>query len=185
MKRTIGLNFLNFNNEHRPIIVLSVERMEEVVFSSVFFEILKDEISKSNGLEGELSKWKDASPEEIYAQLFPITLHLSTYYTYKSVYGYGYANDDIIRLNTKYLSTYKLFNDIHLMLVGSNLFHEHSHNRGFDHDFKNTLRRKNSLSYILNRAYERAYRQIFNLSVPVVKPVVVSIPWYKRAFRWF
>jgi hypothetical protein len=182
MKSTIGLVFNKFDVNYKPIVTFAVEKLEEVVYSPIFLEMLKDEIAHSNKLEGELSKWKNASPEEIYLQLFPITLHLNTYYTRSDVYGYGYAGDNQIYINTKYLSQYSAHNMLDLMMIGSNLLHEHGHDCGFDHDFKVTARRPNSIAYILNRAYQRAFRKIYDIpAVPVF--IKVSTPWYKRLWR--
>lgn len=188
MKSTIGLNFNNFDIKYRPIVTKAVEYMEDVVYHPVFLEILKDEIEKSNGLEGELSDWKDALPVQIYAQMLPIILYLNTYYTIADVIGYGTASDKQIYINTKYLSTYKIDNMIHLMMIGSNILHEDTHDKGFEHDYKATDRRKNSLSYIINRVYQRSFRKIYNLPEPV--PVILKYtPWYRKVIRtvrgWF
>lgn len=180
---TIGINFKNFNMNYRSLIEKAVVHMEKVLNNELFGEILADEISKSNGLEGELSKWKHASVDEILATLFPITLNLNTYYTRRNVIGYGYPNDKNIYLNTKYLSGYSVDRLLDLMEVGSNLLHEHSHDCGFDHDFKATRRRPNSLSYILNRAYERTFKQLNNIQDAAV--VRYYVPWYKKLLPWY
>lgn len=177
MRTTIGINFESFDLKYKEIVLFSILRMEDVLSSPFFLEMLEDEISKSNNLEGELSKWRTSSPKEIYARLYPICLYLNTYYTSMSVIGYGRPGTKDIYINTKYLSDYSIENPLDLMKIGSNLLHEHSHDRGFDHDFKNTDRRKNSLSYVLNRTYERAFRKFYNIPEPVV---VLYTPWYKR-----
>lgn len=181
MKATIGLNFNVFENKYKEIVTFAVLRMEDVINSKHFTDCLCEEIMNSNGLEGELSKWKKASWTEIYSQIFPITLYLNTYYTGQNVIGYGYPSDRNIFINTKYLSKYTIDDPLDLMEIGSNLLHEHSHDCGFDHDFANTRRRKNSISYIMNRAYERAYRKFYQIPEP--KPIV-SLPWWKKVFSW-
>jgi hypothetical protein len=173
---TIGLNFKKFDLKYRELVESAILHMQYVVASPIFMEILKDEISKSNGLEGELSMWKEALPEEIYEALFPITLYLSTYYSFRNVIGYGTPDTKEIFLNTKYLDNYSMKLE-DLMMIGSNLLHEHSHDCGFDHDFYNTARRRNSLSYILNRAYERAFRKFYGVPEPIAR-----VPWWRRIF---
>lgn len=179
-KITIGINFKSFDLKYREIVLFAILRMEDVINSPIFYEMLEDEISKSNSLEGELSHWKHNTVKEIYEQLFPIVLYLNTYYTINNVIGYGTPKSKDIFINTKYLSTYSIEVKEDLMEIGSNLLHEHSHDCGFDHDFRSTSRRKNSLSYIMNRAYERAYRKFYNLPVPM--PVFYT-PWYKKVWR--
>jgi hypothetical protein len=178
---TIGLNFNKFDVRYRGLIRKAVERMEIVINLPVFFSMLEDEIVNSKGLEGELSEFKNASVVEIHKALFPIVLYLNTYYTISKVIGYGTAKDNQIFLNTKYLSKYFIDDEIHLMKVGSNLLHEHGHDCGFAHDYRATARRPNSLCYILNRAYERAYRCAYELPAPMTIPYT---PWYKRLWRW-
>lgn len=180
MKATIGINFEQFDPTYRPMVLMAILRMEDVLSSPIFYNCLAEEIMRSNNLEGELSKWKKASLEEIYNQLFPITLYLNTYYSIRNVIGYGLPGTKNIYLNTKFLAGYSINNTIDLMYIGSNLLHEHSHDCGFDHDFKPTARRENSLSYILNRAYERAYRKYYKLPELILK---LHTPWYKRLWR--
>jgi len=156
---------------------------ERVVFDPMFLMILKDEIEKSNGMEGELSHWKDALPAQIYAQLFPIDLNIQTYYTSRDVIGYGTAADRVIHVNTKYLNGYSADSLLDMMEVFSNLLHEDSHDKGFGHDFNNTKRRKNSVSYILNRVYERTFKYIYDMPLWVETPYVA--PWYVRVLGWF
>lgn len=177
---TIGLNFDNVHPGYRALIVSAVERMETVLTSHVFFECFLMEVAKSYYLCGERSKWKDKSADEIFAQIFPITLWIKQYNSFKNVVGYGYPNDKWIYLNTKFLDQRSVFDEESLMLVGSNLLHEHGHDQGFEHDFYDTPERKFSICYILNRAYERAYRIIYQLPEPVIK---TYIPWYKRLWK--
>lgn len=179
---TIGLNFNNFEPEYKAIVTKAVECMEDVIYDPIFLLMLKDEISKSNDMEGELSHWKEALPVQIYSQLFPITLYLNTYYTVRSVIGYGTESSNQIYINTKYLSNYSIEIMEDLMKIGSNLLHEHSHDCGFDHDFKSTARRPNSISYIMNRAYERAFKKFYNIAEPEAV-IIYYNPWYKKLWR--
>jgi hypothetical protein len=184
MKVNIDINFKKFDNKYRELITLAVLRMEEVLASPIFFEMLSDEIANSRGLEGELSKWKRATVHEIHEALYPIVLNLHTYYTSDNVIGFGYASSKDIYINTKYLSKYTVDDPYDLMEVGSNLLHEHSHDCGFDHDFKATDRRRNSLSYILNRAYERAFKRYYGLSTGARSTVVYKVPWWRKLWNW-
>ena len=172
----------------RPLFEAAVNLMPAVLEDPRFLENLADEISRSKNLEGELSLWKNKTPKEIFDQLFKkhpevsiINLTILTYYTAKNVIGYGYANTTDIYVNTKYLVNYEL-NDLEdLMNIGSNLLHEHGHDCGFSHDFKSTSRRPNSICYILNRAFEKTFRQIHNLPAPA--PVYYT-PWWKKILPW-
>jgi hypothetical protein len=183
MNSTIGLNFNDFDIKYQRIVTKAVVYLEEVINSQIFKDMLVDEISKSNGLEGELSHWKDAMPLQIYAQLFPIILYLNTYYTWSNVIGYGVDGTNQIYINTKYLSTYHPDDLLDIMEIGSNILHEHSHDCEFAHDYKSTSRRKNSLSYVLNRAYERAFKKFYNLEEPEDE-VVYYTPWYRKVWSW-
>lgn len=183
MKATIGINFLKFDLQYREIVLFAVLRMEDVLSSPIFYSCLAEEIANSNSLEGELSKWKNKSTQDIYDAIFPITLYLNTYFTYSNVIGYGVGGDENIYINTKYLRNYNINDANDLMLIGSNLLHEHGHNVGFDHDFKSTKRRPNSIAYILGTAYKKAYQQYYAIPLPEVVPMTF-IPWYKRLFKW-
>lgn len=178
MRTTIPITFNNVQPGYRALVIAAVEDMGQVVSSTTFQQCLKEEIDKSYSLCGERSKWKNATADEIYKQLFPITLQIKTYYSLRNVIGYGLPNDPWIHLNTRYLDKRELFDDESLMLIGSNLLHEHGHDVGFDHDFYDTQERKYSICYILNRAYERAFRIIYKLPEP--KPAVY--PWYVKAW---
>lgn len=179
MKITIGINWQDFDPKYKPIVLMAILRMEDVLSSKIFFEMLVDEIYETN-LEGELSEWKTATPKDIHEQLFPITLYLNTYFTYNNVIGYGRPSDNHIFINTKYLSKYDIDDPLDLMEIGSNLLHEHSHDCGFSHDFRTTPRRPSSISYVLNRAYERAFRIIYKFPLPEIN---YYVPWYKRLWR--
>jgi hypothetical protein len=180
VKASIGINFEKFNPKYSLLIQEAVKHMQIILYSEYFYKALFDELEMSNNCEGELSEWKNKSANEIFQALFPITLYLNTYYTVRDVIGYGNPGTNKIYLNTKYLDMYNINNLVDLMRIGSNLLHEHSHDCGFSHDFYPTKRRPNSLSYILNRAYETAFRQYYNLPRPVI---VIKAPWYRRVLR--
>lgn len=170
---------------YRPLFQAAIEKMPEVIKSPLFLHNLKAEILKSKNLEGELSKWKNASMEEIYQYIVASDIHLvlHTYYTVKNVIGYGYASTVDIYVNTKYLVNDSLDDLEDLMDIGSNLLHEHGHDMGFDHDFKATRRRPNSICYILNRAYEKTFKQVYGL--PEKPQIVYVTPWWKKILNVF
>lgn len=177
-------------SKNKAVLKAAIERMEIVLLSDYFLQALYDVIEDSNGLEGELSTWKNATVQEIYENLFElilgqneINLTLHTYYSPKAVIGYGYAGTTDIYLNTKYLGAYTADDIEDLKNVGSNLLHEHGHDCGYSHDFKRTRRRKNSICYLLNEAYEIAFDQIFG-HTETAPPVSYYVPWYKRIFSW-
>jgi hypothetical protein len=181
MSVTIVRDLNGVEETYRPMIENAIVLMESVLDSSEFYLALMEEIANSNGLEGELSQWKNAKGADIFKQLFPVSLKLRTYYSVRNVIGFGYPDSPDIFLNTKFLSRYNVTNMVDLMLIGSNLFHEHSHDCGFEHSFYDTTTRDNSVSYILNRAYERAFKSLHNIVTDNV--VKTYTPWYKRLWR--
>ena len=168
--------------KYRPLITAAINKISTVLTSDLFINNLIMEINLSKGMEGELSELKKLSPREIYEKLFPIELYLNTYYTRKNVLGYGYKTSKNIHLNTKYLSQYKIDNLIDLMKIGSNIIHEHTHKIGAEHDFYDTSRRKNSISYIMNRVYEKTFKELYEIETPA--PLVKYVVWYKP-WTWF
>lgn len=191
-KLTISYDLKGVSSKYRPLLEAAIEKMEIVLASDHFQDALHSVISRSNNLEGELSTWKNATLKEIYENLLGmengqghIHLTLHTYYTAKRVIGYGYKNTTDIYLNTKYLGSYQVDDLEDLKKVGSNLTHEHGHDCGFEHDFNATARRKNSIAYLLNDAYEIAFERIFGSTDPTEpKEVIYKKPWYKRLFSW-
>jgi hypothetical protein len=164
---------------YRILFEAAIQKMSPVLSSPLFLENLKDEISKSNLLEGELSIWRTKSAQEIISQLGS-TIHLKvlTYYTANNVIGYGNASTVDIYVNTKYLVNDSVEDLEDLMDIGSNLVHEHGHDCGFEHDFRSTKRRPNSICYVLNRAYDRTFRQVYGL--PDKPQIVYAIPWWRK-----
>jgi hypothetical protein len=148
-----------------------IKDMQVVLENDAWDHALRDVIAGSNGLEGELSQWKNKTWQQIRdrffvrydkeANTYHVRLIIKTYYTIKRVVGYGVASDDIIRVNTKYLSSYSAKDSEDRKKVGSNLIHEEYHNRGMDHDSSATARRKHSIAYLSNDAFEIAYDAIF------------------------
>lgn len=180
----ISFDLKGCEEKYRPLLTLAVNKIPTVIPTSEFLNNLIIEINLSNGMEGELSKLKNKSAQEIRDMLLSIDLFLNTYYTYKNVLGYGYPSSKNIHLNTKYLSQYRADNLIDLMKIGSNILHEHTHKIGAEHDFYDTKRRPNSLSYIMNRVYEKTFKELYGIEeTPTVTPVRRKV-WYKP-WTWF
>jgi hypothetical protein len=182
----INSNIDGVANAYRPIISLSIATMKEVLESQEFKNSLFEAIYDSNNLEGELSNWKKAVPliiYEAYLQLDNlnkglINLELCTYYNrWTSAMGEG-AEGNKIKLNIKFLTT-ALNDRVAIKTIGSLIAHELGHKQpGFEHDFRNTKRRKNSICYLINKAFEEAYKQLYGVTESP-KPVY-KVPWYKR-----
>lgn len=145
------------------LFVKAIQTMESVVRSAYFISALEDELEISKDAEGELSEFKVLGPVGIYHKIVEekTNLKVRTYYTSSNVYGYGLPSDDILRVNSKYTDKYNISNEHDLKALGRTILHEHTHNVGFKHDFKATARRANSLSYIVGRAFERAYDDLY------------------------
>lgn len=174
---TVKIDTTKMSATHEVLLANAVMRMNHVLNHAYFLSNLYAECRDSKNFEGETSLLRDGCSAARIVELLkqhPISLVVEPYYSIRNVIGYGLAGDEITRLNTKYLNNYNPLNMYHQMYVGSNLLHEHSHDIGFDHDFYATKRRKNSVSYILNRAYEDAYITIYQLEKPVAKK-----PWWK------
>lgn len=174
---TVTVDASKMSATHELLVTRSVLRMREVLNSQIFLDCLRWEVGNSNSLEGELSAFKHSNAADIFILLKEgLNIVCVPYYSLRDVIGYGLPNDKITRLNTRYLNRYSTHNPVHLMYVGSNLLHEDGHDKGFDHDFWNTARRKNSICYILNRAYENAYSTIYKIEYPVIR---ATKPWWK------
>jgi hypothetical protein len=198
---TANLNYQG-DPKYKKLIEASVADMVTVLndpkFKSIFTIELNESRNKLGKLQGELSFWASKSGSEIYERLFmngtslndTLRLNVRTYYSPKRVIGYGVASDDWINVNTKYLRNYTIDDPYDRKEVGSNLGHEEYHSRGMSHDFKNTARRKHSVAYIFNRAYERAYDEIIinapNPGVEIeVRPKPVPKAYKKPWWRFF
>lgn len=190
MKLEIERNYHNVSDRNKELFNMAIDAMEKVISHKSFLDCLYEEIENSNGLEGELSIWRHSTVKEIFYNLFDkndymgslgIALEVYTYYTASNVIGYGTAANRNINVNTKYLNTYSPGNLYDIRAVGSNLLHEHGHDCGYEHDFKATARRPNSIAYILGRAYQKAFSKVYGIEY---KEPVKYVPWYKRIFKW-
>lgn len=194
----IELN-LNYSgkSKYKTLFEVSASDLLTVVTDPRFLPIFKEELDDSRDkdgvLRGERSKWKTASAEEILAQLFinnTLRLMVRTYYTALNTIGFGYKTDDYINVNEKYLKPYTDDDPDDRKNVASNLLHEEFHNRGMEHDFKETLVRKYSVCYAANRAFKRAYDVIIlnkDIEAPKTYQVICYRSWktfgLKRCYK--
>lgn len=160
-----------------------------------FYVIINSDLFRQKILDikykhGECSMWNKATNEEIYKHIMrgnvesehQIDLLLEFYYSWRNVVGYTYPNSEKIYLNRKYFgSTDDRAKYHHRKMAGSNLIHEYSHKIGFDHDFRNTARRKYSLSYLLNDIYEECWDELI---APTLERVEVE-RYYRKWFRTY
>lgn len=175
---------VQFRKEETPVretlFLLATRQMSDVFKHGNFLQHLDHEWQKSNVWEGETSIWKTATPEMILCALATsqgkIELMVETYHTWKNVIGYGLPSDTIIRVNRKYLDRYSIHRTKDLINIGSNLLHEHGHDMGFKHDFMRTKRRPKSICYSLNRAYEAAALEYYEIKPSVFVP---KKPWWR------
>jgi len=166
LKVTVDGSKLN-TKERREKAQLVADEMRLVYNSDVFRGIFLTLLDQRDYQKGELSDWRYHTPDEIYRYFmngvevlspeldYEVDFFVDDYYTFKKVIGHTYPNDKYVYSNTKYLDRRSS------KLVGSNFTHEYGHKKGFKHDFRRTKRREDSLSYLLNIAYERAWDVIF------------------------
>lgn len=189
----IKLNIDGVANPYRAAITSAVSSMKTVLESDSFYNQLVKAFGESNKLEGELSGWKNSYFYQIYNaylgvyhiendKIFgSISLELCTYYNrWTKAMGEGGAGNKIM-LNTKFLTT-DVSDIVMQKVVGSLVSHESGHKQpGFEHDFSNTRRRKNSICYLINTAYKTAFDEIFGVPESTIK---LKTPWYKRLWNW-
>lgn len=174
------LDLTGVATKYHPLFRESVKDLVKVLESHHWDEAWKALYKTSNKWEGELNKkLKPLGPEKVALILFSrgpqkevdadgvpkykIYLDLNTYYTIRSVIGYGVASNDEIYVNTKYLSAYTADDRNDRKRVSSNLAHEEAHNCGCDHDYEATAKRKHSLAYLHNDALEIAWDKVFKV----------------------
>tara|TARA_R110000868_G_C10972634_1_gene770608 strand:- start:902 stop:1492 length:591 start_codon:yes stop_codon:yes gene_type:complete len=190
MITTIKLDATKMNSEDRKKKMAQVaQEMHTVINSSIF----RDQILKLKPFDGERSKYKNLSNMEVYKMIihgadihepqmdYELDIFVDDYYTWKKVIGYTKPRvDRIIRVNTKY------FDKRHTVDIGSNILHEYGHLMGFGHDFFYNDERPSSICYQFNKAYENAYKKLFNLQTAPVR--VCSRPWkylkLRKVCRW-
>ena len=176
---------LNTKERQDKALLVQAE-MKRVLNHENFKENLLYLLRTRNYAEGELSEWRHHSPESIYEYLMDgseilhpekdgvLNLWVDDYYSFKKVIGYTTRSDDYIYSNTKYLDHRSA------KMVGSNYVHEWGHKKGFSHDFRSTSRRRNSLCYLLNIAYETTWDDLYTGDVvpEADKIKVCTRTWY-------
>lgn len=173
---------------------LITEEMEEVInnekFKTIFLHLLH---SSPYDEKAELSKYKNHTPEYIYSVImkaaevlnpeenYIMDLKVDDYYTFKNVIGHTYKSDPYIYTNTKY------FDKWNTKKIGANFFHEWGHKLGFSHAFRNTKNRKYSLCYLMGKAYQMAWNEIYDKDTahPSDKKLVCRRTWiFFKKCRW-
>ena len=190
---TTNYNLDKVANPYVSIVKASLALAQKVWESEDFQDALFSEIFLSNDLEGELSKWRHEAPKEIWKQLFSVTnvvgqglrgkvdLELATYNnSFTSAIGYGKEGESTIYLNIKFLKHLDLGDYESLMNLGSLITHEFSHKVGFSHEFRSTKKRDNSLPYVINRAFNTAFKKVY--AIESLKQIPKT-PWYKKLYH--
>lgn len=185
-KLKVNINFAKLNTITRRKKAAIIQNEMELILKSVEFrDNLINLLDASDYQNGELSKWGDATPEEIYTHIMrgqeilspeldnEIDIIVDDYYSLKSVIGYTYPNDPQQYTNVRFF-------DVRTSKAnGSNFFHEYGHKLGFKHDFRRTKRRKFSLCYLMNIAYEQTHDMLFQgTTSPSDAVLVCTRPWY-------
>lgn len=204
---TITSNLDRVDNKHLKLFKTSVGVLQMLFESLEFKEWFFYEAERSKGFEGELSDWKDRTVTDVYYQLLGIdpsqpfdglskrqgklNLVVGTYY---KRFGSAVAKTEgnFIQFNTKFFTGDFDKDRAHVVSV---LGHESGHaNSGFSHDFQRTARRPNSINYVVNRAIQGAYRQLYwpyqdyiawmqeykGCVIPAKKNYT---PWYLKPFK--
>lgn len=186
----VNANLDGISNPYLSLVKGSVTVLQNVLESQEFLDHFLAEMSKSNNLEGELSEWKDKSAKAIYYQylnldstgtLGSIDLTLKTYNNpFTSAVGYGNPGEKEIYLNIKFFKKF-IANFIGFGNVASVEAHEHGHKRGFGHQFSASTVRENSLPYVINRAFDLAFFQLYDIKQ---EPIVYKKRWYVRLWSF-
>lgn len=188
-KINITLDKKDFNKKQEEKALRVSKQICKVLNSLSFRAAFIKELNTFKYKNAERSAWKDASPIEIVEHFFSgmetlqpekdyeMDLRFNLYSSFKSVVGYTYANVIDIWANTKYFNDNSLRGD---MKSGSNIVHEYGHKLGFGHDFRATKARPDSVCYILNRAYNEAFTQVYGIKT---KKVQVCYRSWKTLFR--
>lgn len=147
--------------------------MNKIFFSITFKSFFQIEYDKSNFLEGELSSIRHLPPDKILSMIFNCerNLIIRSYWAPFGAIGKTYSNDPTIWINTAKIGSTKN--------IGSLLSHEvlHLPPVNASHDWHPTIRRPNSLCYLINRVYEKSFDEIMGEEIFTKKK-----PWWRRIF---
>ena len=160
-----------------------------IMRSDLFKQRLLKKLDERDYQNGELSKWKHASPDEIYIHIMraqeilnpeadnEVDLWVDDYFTWSGVVGHTYKNDPYIYTNTRFF-------DVRTSKLNvSNFLHEWFHKLGFGHDFRSTRRRKDSLCYLGNEVYEECWDIMFGEPSANDKVLVCYRSWKRLWFK--
>lgn len=153
----VNFTFEDFSIEKEAKLRDAIRRLE-IVINSVQFKqaVLNHEyngeklFANNDGLSNEeiYQKILMASEELQPGEDEEIDLDLTLYYKNNSVVGYTYPNTTRVWINDKF------FTPNSLGKVAGNIAHEWTHKIGFEHDFRNTSRRKYSVPYAVGDIIE-------------------------------
>jgi hypothetical protein len=164
MKLQMNIDGSALNTEERRLKAQVVRGEMALIWNSPEFRV--NLLTELETMRGELSKWKSATPVEIFDYLMdgseildPIAdgemdLLVDDYYTRANTVGYTKPGTKYIFVNTRYFDTNSS------KKCGSNFSHEYGHKKGFSHDSKDTDRRDFSICYIINKAYEKTWDEL-------------------------
>jgi hypothetical protein len=192
----VKINLLTESVAFRFLKAKRCERLMETIFNDPLFAQLWRE-KPAGFFHGETSSLKDISGKDFF-EIFAtgadgydsehdktINISLGFYYRrFSSAIGYTTPGSHQIFANTKF------FDGFDVVDAASNLAHEYTHNMGFDHDFKNTSRRRFSVSYQMNEIFERVYFEKIASPSSVdasidegTHKLVCWRPWYRFGFK--
>jgi len=154
----------NFTPARRSKLDQAVALMAQVLSSPDFAaDVLKYPFMDDSGLTNEGILTKLSAGAEL---LDPVAdqecdLYLKIYWPswFKkwSVIGYGYANERTIYCNGYW------FDRMTIAEIAGNLAHEWCHKAGFEHDFRATNRRPNSVPYAIGNLVEHYAKKFLGL----------------------
>jgi hypothetical protein len=114
-------------------------------------ETLRGECFREGWMKRELIQTNGKTNAEVLEHITSanVTIQVEMYRSLIGrVHGYTYPNSSTIWMNRKYHDSWNA------CTVGSNLAHEFSHKIGYDHDYKATARRPNSVPYAINTVFD-------------------------------
>ena len=190
-KITVNIRSNKLNTKERIDKAEIVENeMQLILRSDLFKNRFIRVLDQSDYKNGELSKWRNATPDEIYVHIMraqeilnpeednEVDIWVDDYFSIRNVVGHTYRTDQQIYTNTKFFDKRTSRDN------GSNFFHEWGHKLGFGHDFRNTDRRKYSLCYLMNDVYEWCWDTMFGEPSPNDKVLVCYRSWifFKKCY---
>jgi len=186
----IKIDFKQLNTQPRRDKAQVIQNeMQLIMRSNLYRDKFLKMLDEREYVNGELSKWKYASPNEIYYHVMSarevlnpeedneVDIWVDDYYSFRRIIGFTSTKDKYIHTNTRY------FDKRTSKLNGSNFHHEWGHKMGFSHDKRNTKRRKNSLCYLMNEIYEQCWDIMFSEPSANDKVLVCYRSWRNLWFK--